>query len=348
MLAQMALRWLPLAVAAPFLGGCLELCYVGQAAAGQEDIGFRSRPIEEALADPTLGVETRSMLALIGDVKNYGESHGLTATESYRSFANLERSAVVWVVTASQPLRFEAVTWRFPIVGAVPYLGWFDRSDAGRHASELSAAGLDVYVREARAYSTLGWFQDPVLSTMLQDGPEDLVEVVLHESMHATHFVASQTVYNESLANFVGSRMSAQYLREKRHGDAWQAFDNREREHEHEHRIKRLAETHAQLGALYASTLPDEEKLAQKQKTLAAVKAELGLVRTLNNATLLQAQTYNSGAVGFSVLFEACGENWQRFIQLVRTIGPAAFHEPDQRAIDPLLLNRARAGCPPG
>lgn len=342
----MSRSWLALALAAPLLGGCLEVCYLGQAAAGQEDIGFRSRPIEEALADPNVPPATRDMLAMIEDVKRYGESLGLTRTDSYRDYADLEREAVVWVVTASHPLRFEAVTWRFPIVGAVPYLGWFDRDDALRHARALATAGHDVYMREARAYSTLGWFRDPVLSTMLKDGPEELVEVVLHESMHATHFVASQTVYNESLANFVGNGMATAYVRDRLRADPWRLFEHRERTHEHERRVTRLGETHAALATLYATSLPTSEKLARKRATIDAVKRELGITADLNNAALSQAQAYNSGADGFAALFQACDRSWPRFIAAVRTIGAESFHESDQRAIDALLITRARAGCP--
>jgi predicted aminopeptidase len=347
MLFRMSRPWLALALAAPLLGGCVELCYLGQAAAGQEDIGHRARPLEEAIADERVPAKTRAMLALIEDVKHFGERHGLTATESYREYADLERSAVVWVVTASHPLRFEPVTWRFPIVGAVPYLGWFERADAIQQAQALSRDGNDVYVREARAYSTLGWFRDPVLSTMLKDGPDDVIEVVLHESMHATHYVPSQTIFNESLANFVGSHLATAYLKERLRADAWRLFDHEARAAEHERRVERLEAAHATLSALYASNLEDAEKLDKKHTILTALQRELGALHPLNNAALLQAQAYDSGASGFAALLSACGASWPRFVREVRTIGQDDFTGPDQAALDALLEARARAGCPP-
>ncbi|MBM4357671.1 MAG: aminopeptidase [Deltaproteobacteria bacterium] len=336
---------LALGLAAPLLSGCLEFCYLGQAAAGQDAIWADSRPIEEAVADPRVPPETRAMLALVSDVKRYGETQGLAPTASYREYVDLRREAVVWVVTASHPLRFEPVTWRFPVVGEVPYLGWFDRADAERLARGLREAGKDVHLREARAYSTLGWFRDPVLSTMLKDGPEELVDVVLHESMHATHYVPSQTVYNESLANFVATKLTERYLRDRLGASPYRLHDHREREHTYARRVERLHATHDELERLYASPLDDEAKLARKRAILDAVQRELGLAIELNNAALLQARAYDSGAAGFEALLAACGDDMRRFVTALKRIGPDVFPEPDAQAIDGILRARAARGC---
>ena len=334
------------ALAALLSSGCLNVCYIAQAAAGQDEIGFLARPIDEVIADPAVPAKTRKLLGMIEDVKQFGEKHGLTRTDNYRRYADLKRAAAVWVVTASQALRFEPVTWRFPVVGAVPYLGWFDKRDAARLAHELQGEGYDVYLREARAYSMLGWFDDPVLSTMLkEDDPADLVEVVIHEPVHATHYVASQTLFNESLANFVAELLTAEYLRERLHADRWQIHDYHEGQHSHDKRVRRLHETYLALAALYASHASDAEKLAEKARILGELRRELGLSGTLNNAVLAQAQTYNSGGQSFARLLTACAGDWPRFLKAIRGIDTKDFRQPDQREIDDVVDRVAQAGC---
>jgi predicted aminopeptidase len=326
------------ALAPSVLSGCLHVCYLAQAAAGQDEIAHRARPIDDVLVDRTVPERTREHLALIEDVKRFSESRGLTRTGSYRHFVDLRRDAVVWVVTASHRLRFEPVTWRFPIVGTVPYLGWFEKRDAQLLASSLRREGHDVHLREARAYSTLGWFDDPVLSTMLGDDPADLVDVVIHESTHATYFVPSQTVFNESLANFVADSLTPEYLRERMRADPWRLHDYRERQRMQDNRVRRMHETYLELSKLYASRLGDEDKLARKEASLTALRRELGIAGALNNAVLAQAQTYNSGTEAFAKLLQACHGDWPRFLAAVRSIDRNAFARIDQRDIDPVIL----------
>lgn len=334
-----------LGLAAPLLSGCLELCYLGQAVSGQDEIWALSRPIEEAVADPLVPERTRAMLQLVADVKRFGEVHGLAPTTNYLEYADLERDAVVWVVTSSHPLRFEATTWTFPIVGEVPYLGWFEEADARRVADSLAKRGRDVHVRAARAYSTLGWFRDPILSTMLNDGPEELVDVVLHESTHATHFVASQTVFNESLANFVAETLTERYLRERLGASAWRLYEHRDAELVHARRLGRLHDTYVELARLYASPADDATKLRRKAEILNAVRRELGLAFELNNASLLQLRAYGSGTDGFRALLETCDGDMRRFLRVVKTVGPTAFAESDSPNIDEVLEALAGRGC---
>src|SRR4029078_3952588 len=126
-----------------------------------------------------------------------------------------DRPAAVWVVSACEQLRFRSKEWHFPIVGSFPYLGWFDLEQAKAFADELRAESWDVDVRGAHAYSTLGWFRDAVLSTMIPEGKEalgELVNVVLHESVHATVYIEGQAFFNESIASFIADRLTDHYL----------------------------------------------------------------------------------------------------------------------------------------
>ena len=160
----------------------------------------------------------RELLAEVPTIKRFAERHGLRPTSSYAKYAEVPRSAIVWVVSASTPLSFQPRTWTFPIVGSVPYLGWFDEAEARDFADDLRSQGYDVDLRGAQAYSTLGWFDDPILSTMLGSGDEavgDLANVVLHESVHATYYLPGQSPLNESVADFLGDRLATAYLRER-------------------------------------------------------------------------------------------------------------------------------------
>jgi predicted aminopeptidase len=323
--------------------------YLVQAAYGQDEIACLARPIDVAIADQGVSPRTRALLRLIPDVKAWGETRGLEPTNSYREYVDLRRDAVVWVVSASHPLRFELETWWFPIVGSVPYLGWFNRGDAERFAARLAGRGLDVDLRTASAYSTLGWFDDPVLSTMVDRGSLPLVNVVLHESVHATHYVSSQSTFNESLADFVADTLTLEYLEERVGFDRWQRLAYEQSLARGEHRIKRFHQTYLELEAIYASeNKSDAEKLALKERVTGALRAELGFSRPINNAILAQSRTYHAGTPVFAELFDCLGKNWQRFWEAARRIESDDFDEPQQKDIDEVVRRLLPARCHQG
>lgn len=317
-------------------------CFLVQAAGGQLDLLRRARPIDEALADPRLDSDHRRLLGEVWRIKRWGEGLGLEPTRSYERFADLDRDSVVWVVSACQPLAFEPKTWRFPIVGSFTYISWFDQADAARHASELGREGWEVYVRGASAYSTVGWFRDPVLSTML--GAEDtalgyLVNVILHESVHATVYVNGQSPFNESLASFVADALTPSYLG-RWHGSeqvaiyqAWQRRAARRRDGLHE--------VYTDLAALYASKISDDDKRRRKGEIIDLAKRRLGL-QDLNNARLIQYRTYDTGKQAFAALLDSCGGDWRRLLVAVARLGPSDFPEPHTEELEAVLL---RLGC---
>jgi predicted aminopeptidase len=320
------------------LSGCLQVCYLAQAVEGQDEIQYRARPIPEVLADPATSGRLLRLLPLVAKVKRFGEQMGLAPTPNYETYVALDRPVATWVVVAAPPLRLRPKTWWFPVVGSVPYLGWFERGAAEAYAATLRQEGYDVHVRGASAYSTLGWFSDPILSSMLHPNPElaaaGLIDVVLHESVHATHYVASQSYFNESLANFVAAGLTPRFIREHLpHADAllerW-----RKRKLRREQRRKRLAMVYKQLSAIYRSPAPAAQRLARKRALLRSLDPALG---RLNNALLAQVRTYGSGDVAFQRLLRSCGGNWKLFLQRIKTIDAAAFRQPQQVKIGPVV-----------
>jgi predicted aminopeptidase len=199
-----------------FIPGC-GVGYVVRSAYFQAELLHSREPIQEIRSTEDLSSKQLAALDRIADVKAFGADFGLKATENYETIA-WDWDREIWNLSACPPLQFKPVTWRFPIVGKVPYLGFFRRQDADIWASRLKEDGNDVYMRTAGAYSTLGWFRDPVLPPMLEWDDLRLADTVLHELVHATLWIPGSVKFNESFANFVGEKAAFQYL-EARFGE---------------------------------------------------------------------------------------------------------------------------------
>lgn len=339
------MKWASLAL---LCCGCFTTGYLTQAAAGQYDLLHRARPISKVLADPSVSDEVKQRLAEVDAVKDFGRSHGLTPTNNYQRYSDLKRDAAVYVVQACAPLSFEVKRWNFPIVGSVPYLGFFAPAPAKELAQRLERdEHLDVSVRTASAYSTLGWFRDPVLSTMIpasDDAAGSLANTILHESVHATVYLKSQSSFDESLASFVADRLTPGYLAQ-RYGfysppvRAW--FEGERRS---ERYLKRMHQAYVELDALYKSSRGDEEKLGEKKRILEQVREDLGMKRTLNNAALAGFQTYAASPEGFGRLLDACG-SVPKLMQAVATLKDEDFEKPQQSEFDGVLARLAERSC---
>ncbi len=329
--------------------GCTTLGYLAQAGAGQLDIGLRARKITNVIADPKTPPRLRELLGQVRAIKAFGERQGLTPTKSYTEYVALDRPVVVYVVTACEPLRFHSKTWSFPIAGKVPYLGWFDRDDARAFADHLRDEGWDADVGGASAYSTLGWFSDPILSTMIPDGdeaPGDLAEVVLHESLHATIYVNGQSSFNENLASFVGEGLGRRYLDESFGPDSPEKKAYERTEAEGRARREAMHTTYERLKALYASPRPSEEKLAEKKRILIDLRARIGFKRPINNATLAGMETYHEGSPELAALLAACGGSFPRFLAAMKTVEGRSFGKELERDLGKVVKPLIEKGCP--
>ncbi len=334
-------RWWVAVLVLACASGCFPVRYLSQASIGQAKLLAAGRPLSVAGRDPKTPPRIRRLISWVPELKGFGVSRGLHPTENYARYADLQRNAAVWVVQGCAPLKFETRRWAFPIVGTVPYLGFFEEPAARAYGAELARAeALDVDVRPAAAYSTLGWFRDPVLSTMISEGDDalgDLANVVLHESVHATFYVTGQSAFDESLASFVGDHLTEEWLLLRlglgsREARAW--VDSQRR---YSLRVARFHRAYEELEGVYKSDAGDAEKRARKAAILAALKTELGTRRELNNATLAGFRTYDTGRPAFEKLLASTGNDWPRFWGAIKTLRPEDFPQPQMEDFSPVV-----------
>ena len=337
-----------LAALAGATAGCFETGYLLQAGEGQLDLICSARSIDHVIDDPDTPADVRAELGEVPRIKGFGKRFGLVPTSSYEEYVELDRPVAVWVVSAAPKLSFESLTWSFPIVGSVPYLGWFDRMRAEEHAESLRADGWDVDLRGASAYSTLGFFKDPVLSSMLgeaSDGYGDLADTILHESLHATVYVRGQTSFNEGLATFVGEHLAIKYLVD-RYGEGSKEVTLFQKENvDGAARTERFVQAFRDLDTLYRSDATKEQKLAKKAAYLASLRAELHLRKPVTNATLAGYREYHGASKSFDDLLLVCGGDMTRFIAASNLVKASDFKEPQQKAFEDIGATLAQRGC---
>jgi predicted aminopeptidase len=336
-------RTLILAGAVVLAGLGLSSCsagYVLRSAWYQAEMLGSRVPIEKARKSGRLTPAQLGALDKVADIKTFGRELGLAATKNYDSVA-LGWNRRMWNVSACAPLAFDSKTWWFPIVGRVPYLGYFERRHADAAAEKLAREGLDVYVRETGAYSTLGWFRDPILPSMLSWGEHDLAETILHELAHATLWVKGSVAFNESFASFVGEEGAYRYL-EARYGKDSEPYRRARQEEEDGESWRQVQRGLFQdLERVYAdASLSDGAKRERKAALIAALPERVAAASfhqrerfdkaaragVWNNARLAQFRTYNSDRPAFARLLARSGGDLLAFIEQVRVL--AARGEP--------------------
>ncbi len=208
---RVALSLLVLTVA--FLGLVPIGRYLARAGYEEGKILARRQPIATIIADPATDPVLRAKLQLVLDARQFAlDSLGLRASKEFTTFSRLDRDTLVLVLSAAYRDSLAFRTWWFPVVGRVPYKGFFDFEQGKREAKAVDSAGFDAVLRPASAFSTLGWFNDPLLPTTLALDTLELANTVIHELVHTTYYAPGQAVFNESLANFVGSRGSERFF----------------------------------------------------------------------------------------------------------------------------------------
>jgi predicted aminopeptidase len=291
--------------------GCLMTRYLAQAADGQLELLGKARPIEDVVRDPNTPLRTAMLLAEIPAIKQYGRSYGLKIKRNYATYSALGRPAAVWFVGAADPVAFKPLRWCFPIVGCFAGLGWFDEDEAVQQKLALERQGYDAIVRPASAYSTGGWFPDPVLSTMLGGGDDalpELANVILHESVHASVLVPDEPFFNESFASYIADALTDHWIAVRFGAGSPEDLAWTLGQATRLPRTARLLDAYDKLKKLYDGSAPRAEKLAAKAKIIDDLVADLRLRRRPNNASLTETRVYNGGMGALVDAHRACGD----------------------------------------
>jgi predicted aminopeptidase len=308
------------------LAGCESLNYYMQAVGGQLELNSRSRPVGELLADSHTPADLRARLVVAQSVREFASRQlGLPDNKSYRSYAELDRPYVVWNAVLAPEFSLDAIESCFPVAGCVMYRGFFSREQAERHAADALAKGEDAFVYGVPAYSTLGAFDDPLLSTFIRWGDTELARLLFHELAHQILYVSGDSTFNESFAVVVEREGVRRWLAaEGRSAELTKYMDARKREVEF---ARRLDETRARLKALYASGLPKDEIRAAKKlefQTLAAdpiYKRHAGsYVGGPNNALLASFATYSQLVPAFERQLAAAGGDLRLFYSRMKAV----------------------------
>ena len=227
--------------------------YILQAGWEEANILLNREPIEKLIKSPETKPELQQKLALVVEARAFAARAGLTPGESYTEYSEVSRDVLVWVLSGADKTSLTPVTWWFPIVGSVPYKGFFDKKDGLAEARALSEDGFDIYLRPSAAFSTLGWFDDPLLSTLIAFDDVSLVNTVIHEILHNTVWVKDHAPFNETLANIVGMVGAIQFFTEREGNTSVRAQIARDRLHDELMFARLLAELEKKLKTLYES-----------------------------------------------------------------------------------------------
>jgi predicted aminopeptidase len=283
--------------------------YLGKAAWSEARILWRREPIVDVLARPGLDPVRGERLRLALAARDFArDALGLRVGASYSTFVDVDQTEPVHVLSAAYRDRLESHVWRYPIVGRLPYRGFFDRADAAAAAARLEADGLDVEVRPAAAFSTLGWFADPLLSSTAAEPPVGLVETIVHELFHATVWRSGDPVFNESAANWMGHRGAIAFFCDGGPGaDEAYCREARRRWAVTRARGQVFARLAARLRRLYAAAPPAPARERARARLAAWAGAQLEARRLgrrselspPNNARLLGMQLYTTGLEDF-------------------------------------------------
>jgi predicted aminopeptidase len=326
--------------------------YVAEAAGWQLSLLWGRVPVEQAIEAGHFSPTEVARLRQVPGIKAYAQKLGLADTGHYSTIHPTWKQTV-WNVSACQELAFEPRTWWFPIVGRVPYLGYFLESGAREQERALQAEGLDVYVRTAGAWSTLGWFEDPLLPAMASWDESRLANTLFHELTHATTWIPGSVAFNESLANFVGEEATIRYLGDRYGESSPQVAAERARRADRDVYLRLLTTVYRDLDAVYHDVdVPAEEKRRQKQNMLDGIPArarDAGFsdparwesflaAEPWNNARLVQFRVYNRSPAWFSTLLEAESGDLKAFLSRVTAV--------TRGAADPYRAIGQAAGVP--
>jgi predicted aminopeptidase len=322
------------ALACALLAGC-GTPYLMQAASGEWHVLHERVPIDKVIADPETPPQVREHLEQVRAARAFASHElGLPDNDSYRTYADIGRPFVVWNVVAAPEFSVVPKHWCFPVAGCVAYRGYFHEPSAREFALTLETQGFDVAVDGVPAYSTLGKFADPVLSTMLRYGDADLVATIFHELAHQLLYVRDDSEFNEAFATTVEYVGLERWLAHQGETERMHAF--REDQEREQQLVKLLSSTRADLEKLYASPLPRAEMVVKKAQAFTQLTDEIRalerregvsiplyeewIAEGLNNARLASVATYFACVPGFMRLLREQQDDLPSFYDAVRKL----------------------------
>ncbi len=325
--------------------GPYELSYLTAAAVGHVRLMASRQPIEAVLDSPDASPETREKLGLVLRAQRFAtEALGLPDNGSYTQYVEIDREQVAWNVYAAPRFSIKPIEWCFPVAGCVVYRGYFSKDDAREFASQQRMAGNDVYVSRVTAYSTLGWFDDPVLSTFLKRSDEGLAGLIFHELAHQRVYVGGDSAFNEGFAVAVEREGVRRWLRSEGRGESLEGVEKRWDETDQRGRL--IEEAREALSRLFSSDAGPVEKQRRKDEVFGRLRDALceaapGCDQAsparaapdefgqINNAYLAAVATYNDYVLAFEGLLERAEGELDRFY---REVADAAEVSPGERA----------------
>ncbi len=340
------------------LVGCAELPYYAQSLGGHMDIQRKTRPIEDWLADPETDDRLAERLRLVQAMRLFAaERLALPVGDSYADYADIGRPWVVKNLFAAPEFELKLQTWCHPFAGCIAYRGYFDEAMLDDYAAGLREQGMDVHIANIAAYSTLGWFDDPVLNTFVGWSEPGLAGLLFHELAHRRVYIDDDSAFNEAYATAVQQAGVEAWLQEQGRGDQLERYRQRLR-----NRGKVMALIQAardDLRRIYRSEYTDAEKRARKQARLEQLQQEYrrlaagfavrdGFARwmagDLNNAKLLSVATYHDATPGFLALLERTGGDFAAFHRAVARVGD--LEPAERKACLTSLAKGQTADCP--
>ena len=319
--------------AATMLVSCSSLNYYAQAAQGQLTLLSDARPIEDWLADQNTNAKLKLRLATARQIRTFAvQELGLPDNNSYKNYASLARPFVLWNVVATPELSLKPVQWCFPVAGCVSYRGYYSREAASVYGRELRSEGNDVQVGGVPAYSTLGWFNDPLISTFIYYPDAELARLVFHELSHQVVYVQGDSQFNESFASAVEEAGVERWLSaygNQSMRDNYIKFSARKKEF-----LKLLLNCRSELEKIYDGKGSQAEKRAAKARQFQKLKDDYQLLKEswggfagydrffaepLSNAHLASIATYNDFIPAFRALL-AREQSFPRFYAAARTL----------------------------
>ncbi len=316
------------------VSGCGSLSYYAQSVNGQLEILQKRQPIDTLIKNNGMPPDTLAQLALVRQIRGFAINKlGLPDNNSYLDYVDLERDFVVWNVFATPELSLQSRQWCYLIVGCLGYRGYFSEEAAYTLARELENQGYDVFVGGVSAYSTLGWFADPVLNTMLHRGDAYLAKVMFHELAHQKIYIKNDTEINEAFADTVADVGMRRWLAQNNSPLSYEKFEkNQALEDEFVELVLRYRN---QLDSLYKSDIPDPEKRLNKSAILEKMINEYKQINSglngrarydawfatgLNNAKLMAVVTYRKYLTGFKKILLAVDDNLETFYHLAEQL----------------------------